>query len=128
MSKNKFLKPTLGKILLSILIGIIPLYKQTICPFVPPCFNEWYLTFSAITNFLDKNILGSRGFIGKIQLYQNLLPDFVSYLLEYIISVFVIYLISCFIIYVYQTSQNKNSITKSALNYKTHQRLKIINK
>lgn len=107
MDWKEFFRPTIGKVGISFVAGIIPLYKQTICPFVPPCLDNWIFVLSALNSFFYMGIFGPKGFIGKLQVYDNLVPDFVSYLLEYILSIFVIYLISCSVVYAYKKIKNK---------------------
>lgn len=95
MKWKEFFRPTFGKILLSVIIAIFPAYKETICPFAPPCFDKWILIFSALSNFLDRYMFGTQGFIGKTQFYNNLIPDFISFLVIYALSILLIYIIAC---------------------------------
>lgn len=107
MKTKEFFKPTIIKIVITVIIAVIPAYKQTICPVAPPCFSKWLLLFSVLNLFFYNSIFGSQGLIGKSQIYMNLIPDFLSYLMNYLLSIFVIYLISCLIVYIYKSSTAK---------------------
>lgn len=102
MEIREFLKPTLGKILMTIIIAIVPVYKRIICPFIPPCFDVWLNVFSISNQFLNNKFLGTEGFIGKSRTYKNLAPDVLTYSMIYILSIFMIYLISCFTVHIYK--------------------------
>ena len=102
MELKEFLKPTMGKLLITIVIAFIPIYKRIICPFNPLCVSSWLNIFSVLNQFFNYNLLGTQGFIGKLQTYRDLIPDVLTYSIIYIISIFIIYLFSCFTVYIYK--------------------------
>ncbi|MBU1027636.1 MAG: hypothetical protein KKF48_01180 [Nanoarchaeota archaeon] len=52
MKIKEFIKPTIAKIIITIILLFIPFYKQTICPFSPPCFKMWYSLYSIIIEII----------------------------------------------------------------------------
>ena len=81
MNWKDFFKPTIGKIIVAILISIIPVAKYTICPFLPPCFTEIILVFQKLSLIFNKTF--NESLAGP------------SVLIGYFLTMVLVYITSC---------------------------------